>query len=99
MLPESAAVNRNGADSRYTPSANWTTMSPDIPPTIDRTAACAPDKEQASLLEQLLPLPDGDAYNVVVAAEAGGAKAATTATVAAAAVASATPATIGLRRA
>jgi hypothetical protein len=36
-------------------------MSPDMPATIDRTAACAPDSEQGSLLVQLLPLPDGDA--------------------------------------
>jgi hypothetical protein len=36
-------------------------MSPDIPVTIDRTAACAPESEQGALLEQLLPLPDVDA--------------------------------------
>src|SRR3954469_7020349 len=28
--PESSAVRRNGEDSRYAPSASWTTRSPDI---------------------------------------------------------------------
>jgi hypothetical protein len=39
LVPESAAVSRNGVDSRYTPSASCTTMSPDMPLTIERTAA------------------------------------------------------------
>ena len=60
-VPESAAVNRSGVDSRYTPSASWTAMSPDMPATIERTAACAADSEHGWLLEQVLPLPDGDA--------------------------------------
>jgi hypothetical protein len=66
---------------------------------MDRTAAWAPDREQGWLLEHVLPLPDGDANSVVVAAEAGSAEAAMTATVAAAAVASTAPATSGFRRA
>jgi hypothetical protein len=44
-VPESAAVNCKGADNRYTPSASWTAISPDMPPTMERTAACAPDSE------------------------------------------------------
>jgi hypothetical protein len=60
-VPESAAVSRSGAGSRYTPSASWTTRSPDIPATIDRTAACAADSEHGSAAEQLVPVPDGAA--------------------------------------
>ena len=33
----------------------------DMPATIDRTAACAPDSEHGWLLEQVLPPPVGDA--------------------------------------
>ena len=61
LLPESAAVNRIGADSRYTPSANSTTMSPDIELFIDLTAACAPDSEHGWAAEQLVPVPVGEA--------------------------------------
>src|SRR5689334_18041745 len=68
LVPESAAVNRNGAESRYTPSASWTTMSPDIALSCDRTAAWAPVTEHGWAAEQAVPLPDGDTYTVVVAA-------------------------------
>jgi hypothetical protein len=54
-------VNVNGDVTRYTPSASCTTMSPDIEPTIERTAVCAPVNEHGWLAEQLLPLPDGEA--------------------------------------
>src|SRR5689334_24836356 len=61
LVPESAAVKRSGLDSRYTPSASWTTMSPLMPATMERTAAWAPLSAQGWLLEQALPLPDGEA--------------------------------------
>src|SRR5436305_1558853 len=64
-------------------------MSPDMPATIPRTAACASDSEQGWAAEQLVPVPDGEAYTVVVAARAGGATATTTAAVAAAVAAAA----------
>ncbi len=67
-------------------------MSPDMPATIDRTAACAPDSEHGAPLEQVLPLPEGDAYRVVVAAAAGTADAATM-------VPATTPVTTAFRRA
>jgi hypothetical protein len=31
-----------------------------MPPTADRTAACAPDREQGWPVEQAVPLPDGE---------------------------------------
>src|SRR6476469_10001010 len=39
LVPESAAVNRSGADSRYTPSASCTTMSSDMLFFFNHTAA------------------------------------------------------------
>jgi hypothetical protein len=61
LVPESSAVSRNGADSRYTPSANCTTMSSDIASFSARTAVCAPAREHGWALEQVVPVPDGDA--------------------------------------
>jgi len=46
-------------------------MSPDIEPTIPRTVVCAVDREHGWVAEQAVPVPDGDAYTVVVAARAG----------------------------
>jgi hypothetical protein len=56
-------------------------MSPDIEPVSDRTAVCAPDSEHGAVAEQVVPVPDGEAWRVVVAAEAEGATATVTATV------------------
>ncbi|MFE2758036.1 hypothetical protein ACFXGA_39150 [Actinosynnema sp. NPDC059335] len=50
-------------------------MSPDIVAFCDRTAACAAGSEHGWAAVQLVPVPDGDAYSVVVAAAADGAKA------------------------
>ncbi|GAA4566841.1 hypothetical protein GCM10023193_44450 [Planotetraspora kaengkrachanensis] len=61
LLPESAAVSRSGAESRYTPSANSTMMSPDIAPVRDRTCACTSGKEHGWAAEQPLPVPEGEA--------------------------------------
>ena len=61
LFPESAAVSRSGADSRYTPSASCTTMSPDIAPFSDRTAVCAAASEHGWADVQPVPVPDGDA--------------------------------------
>jgi hypothetical protein len=61
FVPESAAVSRNGDDRRYTPSDSCTTMSSDIASFSDRTAACAPVREHGSVLEQAVPVPDGEA--------------------------------------
>ncbi|GIJ22445.1 hypothetical protein Vlu01_30690 [Micromonospora lutea] len=60
-MPESAAVNRSGDASRYTPSASCTTMSPDIEAFIDRTTDCAPVNEHGWAAVQLLPPPEGEA--------------------------------------
>jgi hypothetical protein len=60
LEPESSAVSRNGADRRYTPSANCTTMSSDIASFSDRTAVCAWVREHGWALEQAVPLPDGE---------------------------------------
>ena len=60
-MPESAAVSRRGDESRYTPSASCTTMSPDIEPFSPRTAVWAAVSEHGWAALQLLPLPDGDA--------------------------------------
>src|SRR5690349_1139266 len=75
--PESSAVNRIGADSRYTPSASWTTMSSDMASFSDRTAAWASASAHGWALEQAVPVPDGAAYRVVTAADAGAAASAT----------------------
>src|SRR3954471_983933 len=61
LVPESAAVNRSGAACRYAPSASCTTMSPDIVPLIERTAACPDAREHGWAAEQALPVPEGDA--------------------------------------
>src|SRR5262245_31211553 len=71
LLPESAAVSRSGAESRYPPSASSTTMSPDIELLRDRTAVWAAVSEHGCTAEQLVPVPKGEAYSVVVAAKAG----------------------------
>ncbi|MEV6710849.1 hypothetical protein AB0M48_02300 [Lentzea sp. NPDC051208] len=63
-------------------------MSPDIEALRDLTVACAPGNEHGAAAEQAVPLPEGEAWRVVVAAEAGGAvaRAAITAAVAASAI-------------
>src|SRR3954467_15985254 len=71
LVPESSAASRSGDDSRYTPSASCTTMSPDAPATIERTVLCAVDSEHGCVSEQLVPEPEGEAYRVEVAARAG----------------------------
>ncbi|MET9632807.1 hypothetical protein ABZX92_35670 [Lentzea sp. NPDC006480] len=63
-------------------------MSPVIVPLRDRTALCAAGSEHGSAAVQAVPVPVGDAWRVVVSAEAGGAVAiavVTTATAASAA--------------
>src|SRR5690606_19006091 len=92
-LPESAAVNWSGVDSRYTPPASSTTMSPDIPAFSERTAVCAAASGQGWAEVQAVPVPAGDAYRVVVAARAGDAGATRTN---AAASAATTPIRTGL---
>jgi hypothetical protein len=46
-------------------------MSPDMAPVRDRTAVCAAVSEHGSAAVQLVPPPAGEAYSVVVAADAG----------------------------
>ena len=83
-VPESAAVKLSGVLRRYTPSASWTTMSSDMPLVRARTAVRTESSEQGWSAEQVLPLPDGEAYSVVAAAEAfrGASRAAATTTAA-----------------
>jgi hypothetical protein len=66
-------------------------------PLCDRTAAWAAGSAHGWVAEQLVPVPDGEAYRVVVAADAGGARA--TAAAAAVTTTAATPADTGLRTA
>ncbi|WP_211335796.1 hypothetical protein [Lentzea flaviverrucosa] len=63
-------------------------MSPDMEVLRDLTAVCAPDNEHGAAAVQAVPVPVGEAWRVVVAAEAGGAvaRAAITAAVAASAI-------------
>ena len=61
LAPESAAVNFSGAVRRYTPSASWTTMSPDIVLTMERTSVWAADSGQGCAVVQAVPVPDGEA--------------------------------------
>jgi hypothetical protein len=63
-------------------------MSPDIVLLRDLTADCAAGSEHGAVAVQSVPVPEGEAYRVVVAAEAGGAVAiaAVTTTVAASAI-------------
>ncbi len=93
LEPESAAVSRSGAESRYTPPASSTTMSPDIPAFSARTAACTADSAHGWAEVQAVPLPDGAAWRVVVAASAG---AGAIMTNAAASTAVTRPITVGL---
>src|SRR5690349_25134533 len=57
-------------------------MSPDIVPARDRTADCAAGSEHGSVAVQAVPVPEGEAWRGVVAAEAGGAVASAAATTA-----------------
>src|SRR3954447_26689812 len=68
LVAESAAVRVSGAPGRYTPSASCTAMSVDMDPVIVRTCAWALDSEQGCATEHSVPVPDTDAYSVVVAA-------------------------------
>jgi hypothetical protein len=65
-------------------------MSSAIESFSDRTAACAPVSEHGWALEQVVPVPEGEAKRVVGAARAGAGKATTP--TAAANPAAATPA-------
>ena len=60
MLPESAAVNTNGAANAYVPSAKATTRSLCIALLAARAVVCACVMEQGDALEQAVPVPVGE---------------------------------------